>query len=105
MATCFPSSDLSKHPHSLSPTEIQLCSDVDELPAYSTEDKWASLFEVIAPYKALCRVPVPEGYTTRTSWPESMWEIPLANVPKATLWQSGQIKSTQNWIKVINQTI
>jgi len=73
---------------------------MDELPAYSIEDKWASLFEVIAPYKVLCRVPIPEGYTTRTSWPESMWEVPLANVPKATLWQSGQIKSTQSWIKV-----
>ena len=81
-------------------TGVELCSDIDELPAYSADEKWASLFEVIAPYKLLCRVPLPEAYTTRAPWPACLWEIPLANVPKAALWGTGQIKSTQSWIKV-----
>jgi hypothetical protein len=41
--------------------------------------------KVIAPYKSLCRTPVPEGYVgymKRAAWPASLWELPLSNVPK-----------------------
>ena len=81
-------------------TGVEQCSDIDALPAHSEDEKWASLFEVIAPYQSLCRVPLPEQYSERAAWPACLWEIPLANVPKAKLWESGQIKSTQSWIKV-----
>lgn len=46
-------------------TGVPMCGDVDELPAYGPAEQWAALFEVIAPYHKLCRVPVPANYTTR----------------------------------------
>ena len=44
---------------------VPICGDVDELPAYGPAEQWAALFEVIAPYHKLCRVPVPANYTAR----------------------------------------
>eukprot|EP00195_Chlamydomonas_chlamydogama_P007336 CAMPEP_0202902778 /NCGR_PEP_ID=MMETSP1392-20130828/17045_1 /ASSEMBLY_ACC=CAM_ASM_000868 /TAXON_ID=225041 /ORGANISM="Chlamydomonas chlamydogama, Strain SAG 11-48b" /LENGTH=525 /DNA_ID=CAMNT_0049589585 /DNA_START=84 /DNA_END=1661 /DNA_ORIENTATION=+ len=80
--------------------EVSVCEEVDELPAYSKEDHWASLYEVIGPYNSLCRVPTPSDYTTRPAWPGCLWELPKGNIPKATLWESEGIKSSQNWLQV-----
>jgi hypothetical protein len=47
--------------------DVSICGDVDELPAFQAEEKWATLFEVIAPYRALCRVQAPDSYQERVS--------------------------------------
>ena len=91
-------SESAKKPIDL--TNIATCKDVDELPAHAPNETWASLYEVISPYQMLCKVPVPETYTTRQPWPACLWELPTGNVPKAPQWESGHIKSSQKWIKV-----
>eukprot|EP00798_Chlamydomonas_sp_ICE-L_P007009 gene7008-115_t len=55
--------------------------------------------EVIGPPLELCRVPVPAGYSLKAKYPDSLWQISYANIPKAALWES--IKSDQSWV-VIN---
>ena len=33
-------------------------------------------------------------------WPDCLWTVPKANIPKATLWEAGGIKADQSWLKV-----
>ncbi|GAX73961.1 hypothetical protein CEUSTIGMA_g1411.t1 [Chlamydomonas eustigma] len=86
-------------------SNVSICGDVDELPAFQAEEKWATLFEVIAPYRALCRVQAPESYQERPAWPKCLWELPKGNMPKATLWETGHIKSSQSWLKISGDKI
>jgi len=86
-------------------TYTPYCDDVDELPAFRADEGYAALFEVIAPYRSLCRVPVPEGYTKRPAWPSCLFTLPKANIPKAQVWESESIKADQSWLKVEPESV